>query len=63
VAGKIRRVMNVPVPYEDEHLHATMSIGVTVVHEDDTLDALVARADKAMYLGKQAGRDQVVPFE
>jgi diguanylate cyclase (GGDEF)-like protein len=63
VAEKVRRVMAVPVPFGDEHLHATMSIGVTVVHDDDTVDALIARADKAMYLGKQAGRDQVVPFE
>lgn len=63
VAEKLRRVMAVPVPFEDRHITATMSIGVTVAHEDDTVDALVARADKAMYLAKQAGRDQVVPFE
>ena len=63
VAEKLRRVMAVPVPFEDRHITATMSIGVTVAHEDDTVDAFVARADKAMYLAKQAGRDQVVPFE
>ncbi len=39
----------------------TVSIGVTTnVPGNDTVDALMARADRAMYQAKQAGRDQVV---
>jgi PleD family two-component response regulator len=39
-----------------------LSIGVTLAHPDETTDALVARADAAMYRAKQSGRNRVVPF-
>ncbi len=39
----------------------TVSIGVTTnVSADDTVDMLMARADRAMYQAKERGRDQVV---
>ncbi len=39
----------------------TVSIGVTTnLADNDSVDALMARADRAMYQAKQAGRDQVV---
>ena len=38
----------------------SVSVGVTMATGDDDVDALVARADRAMYLAKAAGRDQVV---
>ena len=39
----------------------TVSIGVTTNRPSaDTVDALMARADKAMYLAKEQGRDRVV---
>jgi diguanylate cyclase (GGDEF)-like protein len=42
----------------------SVSIGVAS-HPDDgnTMDAVVARADRAMYRAKQAGRNRVVQFE
>lgn len=41
----------------------TMSIGVAVSTESDTLETLLDRADRAMYAGKQAGRNRVTLFE
>jgi diguanylate cyclase (GGDEF)-like protein len=39
----------------------TVSIGVTTNQStEDTVDDLMARADRAMYQAKQAGRDQVI---
>ncbi len=37
----------------------TISIGVAASMETDTLETLLDRADKAMYAGKQAGRNRV----
>ena len=41
-------------------LRVTISVGVTDLHPDDTLEMAVERADQAMYRAKQSGRDQVV---
>ena len=38
----------------------TLSIGVTLAHPDEGTDALIARADDAMYQAKKQGRNQVV---
>jgi PleD family two-component response regulator len=37
-----------------------VSIGVTVARADEGMDALIARADQAMYKAKQAGRTQLI---
>lgn len=44
----------------DGEVGASMSIGVTMLHPGETLDAVVARADLAMYDAKAAGRNRVV---
>lgn len=62
VAETIRSVLSLPIPYRDRHLACTVTIGVTLAREDDDVDSLVARADAAMYGGKQQGRDRVVPI-
>lgn len=38
----------------------SVSIGVTRLVQGDSLDAAIARADRALYAAKRAGRDQVV---
>jgi diguanylate cyclase (GGDEF)-like protein len=44
-------------------LAQTFSAGVALWHGDETSDQLVARADKALYQAKQAGRNQVLPAD
>jgi diguanylate cyclase (GGDEF)-like protein len=44
-------------------LAQTFSAGVALWHGDETSDQLVARADKALYRAKQAGRNQVLPAD
>jgi diguanylate cyclase (GGDEF)-like protein len=39
--------------------HATISIGVSEYRVPETLEALIKRADEALYRAKQQGRDQV----
>lgn len=59
VAEKIRAGCNQPVTLHDTPLAVSVSIGVTLSDPVETGDDLVARADKAMYEAKAAGRNQV----
>lgn len=44
----------------DRHLHMTITIGVTEYRPGETVEELIRRADMALYLGKEAGRDRIV---
>ncbi|HPE10979.1 MAG: PAS domain S-box protein [Actinobacteria bacterium] len=60
IAEKVRLAVRAPIEMEGQLVPTSVSVGVTMATEDDDVDALVARADRAMYLAKAAGRDQVV---
>ena len=55
VAGAPFRVQGLSEP-----LSVTISIGVACTHGEDTPDALLKRADEAVYAAKAGGRNQVV---
>ena len=57
VAERIRRDFHVA---DWPHQALTVSIGVPPGHADDEEEALVARADRALYAAKATGRDRVV---
>lgn len=38
----------------------TISIGCSIIQKHDTLEAVIKRADKALYVAKETGRNQVV---
>lgn len=63
VAEKIRQHASQPVATEAGEVRATISIGVTFAEPLESVDAIMARADLAMYRAKQSGRDQVVFFD
>ncbi len=45
--------------YKGESLNVTISMGTTVYNNDDTPDSLIARADKALYKAKEAGKNRI----
>ncbi len=54
------RVRNLPLVNEDSRLALTASVGVAEwLGEGDSIPALLARADAALYLAKRDGRDRV----
>ena len=62
IAEKLRRRAAEPVVVGDATIAATLSVGVTLVSRRDTDDAVIARADAALYEAKHSGRNQVVTF-
>jgi diguanylate cyclase (GGDEF)-like protein/PAS domain S-box-containing protein len=58
-AENLRRRAAEPIRAGDEVIEATISIGVTLAVPDEGVDALLARADDAMYEAKQQGKNRV----
>lgn len=55
------RFREVRVPFEGQQIAATVSVGVAEVDlAQETVQAAIARADRALYDAKQGGRDRVV---
>lgn len=62
LAERVReRIRNRTVREGGADIRVTVSAGVTSLSEQDAdIDALLARADEALYLAKQQGRDRVI---
>ena len=58
----VDQVRNSPMAMGDaaEPISMTITLGLARVQPDETLDDVVARADRALYAGKHSGRDRYV---
>ncbi|NNC76739.1 MAG: diguanylate cyclase [Woeseiaceae bacterium] len=54
----LKRVEDVRVPYAPEETRVTCSAGYAEIHEGDTVESLIQRADRGLYKAKHAGRNQ-----
>ncbi|GEN58270.1 ligand-binding sensor domain-containing diguanylate cyclase [Acetobacter nitrogenifigens] len=59
----LHKVLKEPVMLEPERIIVTCSIGVAVRAPGDTVNALIGRADRALYRAKRGGRDRIVAAE
>jgi diguanylate cyclase (GGDEF)-like protein/PAS domain S-box-containing protein len=58
LGNKLRSLIeNSYIIHKNEKLYVTISIGATLVNENDTIDSLIKRADALMYKSKGAGRN------
>ena len=48
-----------PLSCTDQQTRVTVSIGVTGMNRDDSLDSIIKRADDALYQAKHEGRNRV----
>ena len=65
VAERIRAaIASRPLAINGQQISASVSVGIACYPEDGrTLDALAARADRALYQAKQEGRNRVVRYK
>ncbi len=50
-------IENSYIMYKNEKLYITISIGATLVKENDTIDSLINRADTLLYKSKRSGKN------
>jgi diguanylate cyclase (GGDEF)-like protein len=64
VAERLRQSAALPIETDSGKLSITISIGVAIMDKKCTgLDALLVRADQALYVAKLAGRNQVAVWQ
>jgi diguanylate cyclase (GGDEF)-like protein len=63
-AENLRQSLNLlRVPYEDNNLSVTISMGIACYPENGpTREVILRAADQAMYAAKQAGRDHILSY-
>ncbi len=64
VARFLKYANGVKVPYAGKNVTVSCSAGYTEIHESDTVESIMARADQALYQAKAAGRNtaRFVPY-
>jgi diguanylate cyclase (GGDEF)-like protein len=59
----LKAVATAPLTFEGKRIETSVSIGLACYPEDGrSMNAIQARADRAMYLAKERGRNTVVKF-
>lgn len=54
------KINRLDIPYEDQVIHVTMTLGLTEYDSHISIDANIKQADDKLYKGKQSGRNRIV---
>jgi diguanylate cyclase (GGDEF)-like protein len=64
VSEKFRKAIEGHVVKDEKNSYkVTASLGVSIFHNDDTVDSLIKRADDGLYKSKEGGRNLVSTVE
>ena len=58
-AERLRSVVEETIMIEEKQIQITVTIGGAVAHQNESIEDVLMRADKALYYGKENGRNQV----
>ena len=56
-------VRDIQIPYAPDDMRVSCSAGYTEIHDSDTVQSLIKRADRALYKSKEGGRNQATFIE
>jgi len=60
VAERLRLAVENAIMVEDKNIKITITLGGALpIHKDETFDSVIIRADKALYRGKETGKNQI----
>ena len=60
IGEKFRKLVgDIRIPYGEEELSVSVSVGITMIKDTDTIDSIVQRADALMYQSKKEGKNRV----
>jgi diguanylate cyclase (GGDEF)-like protein len=61
LAEKVRcSLQTQPIFYKGQEVHITASLGAAIAHQGESIEHVIERADKAMYLAKEQGRNKAL---
>ena len=64
IAKKIHNIIKEPIEAEDNSLHLSISIGITIISsKDENINDILKHADIAMYQAKDAGRNMTYFYQ
>jgi predicted signal transduction protein with EAL and GGDEF domain len=60
LAERVRKkIESLILEYEGQRIQCTVSLGVTQARSEDDIDGLIKRADEALYVAKERGKNRV----
>lgn len=63
LAERIRKAIeSCVITFDKFEFSTTVSLGLAQVEEDDTLDSVIKKADEAMYISKEGGKNKVTHY-
>lgn len=60
VEQMLQKIRETRISYKNHIMQVTMTFGISVFRPDDTIEAVIKRADERLYWGKENGKNQVV---